>query len=305
MSDAVRMAAMVGIKRLASVWTRLGLRRFPRLKRVYRRMMIAASPPTLHFEAGGRRFSFTTNEPGCGVDMARGRYEPLMTRCLQRALRPGMTFVDVGAHVGYFTMIAARAVGPQGRVVAIEADPDTCNHLRQNIGRNDLENVELRELAVGSGYGTVRLYRDPQGPGYNSIYRLPMTRSEGIEVPQRPLDDVLEGVRPDVIKLDIEGAELDTLKSAKRTLDGHRHLTLFVEINEERLAAAAVTPRELARHLTDAGFTLWLLDDYAGRVARVEDPADRALTGLRWANLLGIRGDDAATTSSRILEGLL
>jgi tRNA G37 N-methylase Trm5 len=82
-----------------------------------------------------------------------GRYEPQETALLQRILRPGMTFVDVGANWGYFTLCGAHLVGRTGRVVSIEVDPRACRTLKANVKRNMLESVTVLEVAAATRRG--------------------------------------------------------------------------------------------------------------------------------------------------------
>src|SRR5258707_10706146 len=87
-----------------------------------------------------------------------GRYEPQETAILQHVLRPGMTFVDVGANWGYFTLAGAFLVGPTGRVVSVEADPRACWTVQSNLDRNAQGNVALHNIAASDAIGTLHLH---------------------------------------------------------------------------------------------------------------------------------------------------
>ena len=143
-----------------------------------------------------------------------GRYEPQETALLQLLLRSGMTFVDVGANWGYFSLAAARMVGPAGRVVSVEADPRACRTLRANVARNTLDAVAVVEMAASDRSGTLQLQEYEADASDSGSYGVTSTTTvvgggRAFTVAARALDDVLDeaGVdRVDLLKMDIEGA---------------------------------------------------------------------------------------------------
>ena len=126
-----------------------------------------------------------------------GRYEPQETALLQQILRPGMTFVDIGANWGYFTLCAAHLVGRTGRVVSIEVDPRACRTLKANVERNRLESVTILEMAASDAPGVLRL-REYEGHA-NDSGNFGLVGAEAIgdrrrqfDVTAAPIDDVLD-----------------------------------------------------------------------------------------------------------------
>ena len=121
--------------------------------------------------------------------MARSEYEPRKLEVMERLLKPGMTFVDVGANLGYFTLLAAKLVGPEGRVIAFEPHPDNTRRLRISIAANDYDNVLVCEMAIGHP-GTERglLYLGQQS-GQHTL--LPGVRPGGLVI------DVVQKFRAD------------------------------------------------------------------------------------------------------------
>lgn len=163
-----------------------------------------------------------------GTEIYRHGYiEADLTRVLIGNLRPGMVFVDVGAHYGYHSLIASQMVGPDGVVVSLEPTPKTFELLRRNVdGRG---NVRARQAAVGEAPATVRLH--DYGSGHSALNTL----LEGPRVPpaeRRRLRDVsylvtcvtldqllaTESLVPDLIKLDAEGSELSILRGMRQLL---------------------------------------------------------------------------------------
>lgn len=151
-----------------------------------------------------------------------GIWEPNITDFVAKRLRVGDTFVDVGAHVGYYTLMASRIVGDRGRVVAIEASPRNYEILRSNLELNqDLRNVRTINIAVTDSVRHVDLYSGPEyNVGMTSTYQRPRFRFEAV-VPGAPPYDILifHGViDARLIKIDVEGSETLVLRNVNDLL---------------------------------------------------------------------------------------
>jgi FkbM family methyltransferase len=169
-----------------------------------------------------------------------GQWEPEVTRLIKQRLGPGHTFVDVGANLGWYTLLAADAVGPTGRVVAIEASPMNFSRLEENVNNNRLENVRLVNEAVWSSQGLLSLFQGPpQHSGISTVVPSFAERHRGYEkagqIRARPLPELLN---PDeiatlrVLKIDVEGAEGEVLLGFEPMLDSAPDdLEIFLELN--------------------------------------------------------------------------
>lgn len=181
------------------------------------------------------------------------RERPVMAE-IQRLLRPGDTFVDAGANIGFFTVMASRLVGDSGRVIAVEMMPDTASRLRHHVARNGAANVEIVEVALADRSGGSVTARVQVGKfGQASIARL---HDEGaareLQVPTATLDDVVGDTGPiRLMKMDLEGAEERAVVGAVNALD-RTHALIY----EERSDA----PDAVAARLRDLGFALRQLD---------------------------------------------
>lgn len=167
----------------------------------------------------------------------RGDYEPWMVEWLKNFLYPGGTFVDVGAHIGYFTLIAADIVGPKGHVIAFEPDPRNASILTANVnsaGKDDM--VKIVRAAVGAKSGTI-LFQS--GHDYCSRIAAEGECSETIVVVQRTLNefDLPQGT---VIKVDVEGAEVDVLQGATNHLEDKK-TTWIIEAHGSDLEQTIIT----------------------------------------------------------------
>ena len=152
---------------------------------------------------------------------ATGHHEPWMQELLQSELPRGGCFYDLGAHSGFFALLAARQVGPAGAVLAVEADPANAAIVRGNVARNSLTQISVLESAVWSSSGHVTFASASESThGHISASATAGARS----VAAVSLDDLVyrDGRRPpDFIKMDVEGAEWDVLQGARRLLNEH------------------------------------------------------------------------------------
>ena len=123
--------------------------------------LLACRQPT-EVEVGGLAFDVHPADFGVTFEIAStGDYEPVTRASCIAALHPGMTFIDIGAHVGLFAVPAAMAVGRDGRVIAFEPDPDNRRLLTRNVARHGLENVTIVDAAVADRQGEITLKRSP------------------------------------------------------------------------------------------------------------------------------------------------
>jgi FkbM family methyltransferase len=198
-----------------------------------------------------------------------GRYEPNEFHALSRFLRPGMTFIDVGANMGLYTLFAAKRLQDGGRVVSIEPSQRERAVLQQNIELNQLPNVTVLPAAACERAGEVELLvADSQYSGHNTLgdfgYNTPLDHRE--VVPAITLDSLLESEPPervDVIKMDIEGGELSALRGAHEILSQHRP-ALLLELSDRALAYQKATSAEVLSVLESHGYRVYGFDRQSG-----------------------------------------
>ena len=163
--------------------------------------------------------------PRTGKTYFEGGGEPEVQEALQRHLRAGMTFYDIGANIGFFSLLAARLVGKEGRVVAFEADPEIASRLREHVGRNEFGWITVEEKAVWSEPRTVFFARtDPAtSPDRGLGHVVSASASDTIQVSAESLDDYTwTQPAPGFIKCDVEGAEVEVFRGAQRLLKEER-----------------------------------------------------------------------------------
>jgi FkbM family methyltransferase len=217
-----------------------------------------------HFTVGTEYGSFT----GDSSDMLAkyiyyfGQWEPEVSHLIKQRLRPGQTFVDVGANSGWYTLLAANAVGPTGRVIAIEASPTTFDQLKDNIDNNGLRNVRLVNEAVWSSQSLLPLF---QGPPSHSVISTVMSSfaerrrcAAAGQIRARPLSEILDAseiATLRILKIDVEGAEQEVIRGFEPVLDSvPDDLEIFLELNPADYDAAG-----LLSSLRQRGFRAWII----------------------------------------------
>ena len=196
-----------------------------------------------------------------------GVWEPNLTSFLSRRLRQGDVFVDVGANIGYFSLLASRLVGREGKVIAIEASPNIFAMLSDNLTRNHTTNVEATNLAIADVHGTTKLFLGSESNiGQTGTVSRPGSRYE-CDVPTAPLDGVLgtDAGRVRFVKVDVEGAEWPVLQGMRELLRyGAPGLEVFVELTPKSLRACGKSVDDVLAMFADCGFLPYTIEnDYS------------------------------------------
>src|SRR5215467_1095135 len=187
-------------------------------------------------------------------ELMYGEFEKQETEFLRKLLRRDMTMVDVGAHHGFYTLLAAKRVGWHGRVVAIEPSPRECARLEKHLRLNRCSNVELIACAAGEDPGHADLYLVDGFNDWCNSLRPPATAEpvRRMRVPVRRLDDILSELdisKVDFMKLDAEGAELSVLYGALKLLNRQSRPAMLVEVQDVRSRRWGYAAREILQFL--------------------------------------------------------
>jgi FkbM family methyltransferase len=193
---------------------------------------------------------------------------------LRAWLRPGDTYVDVGANIGALALHAAALVGDSGHVTAIEAHPRTFGFLRDNVALNRSRNVTVLNFAVGDRAGTLR-FSDVKSDEKNGV-----AEDGGLELPVRTLDELVGGSGGAIrlLKLDVEGFELNVLRGAGAVLA--RTECVYFEVSQ-RSSLYGYASEDVVAALDAAGFSVLGLDG--------EPVARPFVAGRRADNLVAVR----------------
>ncbi|MBC8324214.1 MAG: FkbM family methyltransferase [Verrucomicrobia subdivision 3 bacterium] len=219
-----------------------------------------------------------------------GVYEKAETAFFQIACREGMTFLDVGANIGYYTALAARAVGPNGKIIALEPDPDSFKYLEQTIAANVAENVQAFPVAASDAPAKLPLYISADNRGDNRLYAPGESRPK-IEVEAVAPDALLAENKidtVDLIKIDVQGYEPKVIDGLRDTITRSPKLTLLTEFWPKGIRDAGGDPTEFLNTLRDLNLTLHELNAN-GELTELTDDADLIARhpGRRYTNLVG------------------
>lgn len=205
-----------------------------------------------------------------------GVYEIEKTNAIIHLLKPGSTFVDVGANVGDYSLLAARLVGDAGKVLCFEPERRNLDLLERGVDLNGYKNVEVYQVALSDNNGQATLHLGEIG-GYHSLLGGLSSRQAGtVTVATRTLDAFLEESgrdRVDMMKIDVEGAEMQVLAGARATLEKNLDIVLFVEIHSQ----LGVNPAEVCDFLSQLGFSLFQTSAPFDKPLRVHDKLEELL----------------------------
>jgi FkbM family methyltransferase len=210
-------------------------------------------------------------------------WEPDEAAWLRSVLAPGQTVVDVGANVGYFTVLMSHAVGPEGTVVAVEPEEGNLALLDANLRRNGCENVRVVRAAAWDRAGTLALRRSAVNAGDHQVHP-----AGGGDVPCVALDDVLEGAAVDVVKIDTQGADHYVVLGLARTLRASPRARLLIEFWMDSMFERSVSAEDVLVIYRALGRPIGLLQA-GGHVRWVDDHEVLATAHAaqdHWVNLV-------------------
>lgn len=227
-----------------------------------------------------------------------GVWEEWTEAVLRKLVRPGMHAVEVGANVGFFTLVLAQCVGERGRVLAFEADAALASIARDNVEINGFERrCEVVHAAAGERTGTATFYAAARQRGngtlladFEQLEHNPEAQRTRVEVAMTTLDDICaaRALAPNIVKIDAEGAETMVLRGAEQLLAGNGALTVVLEFVPRFVRAAGDDPASFLQRFVDRGFRLHRIDERKRAIA----PAGfDALLALDASELVLIRGE--------------
>lgn len=214
----------------------------------------------------GRRFRVDPTEPQFWMGLIdRGAFEPRLTAMMRSLVKHGHTVIDAGANFGWFTTLFSAAAGPLGAVHAFEPMPQTAAVLRENCALNSCENVTVVEMALGASSGIAELVLERgRACGDASLFGARELGGRVHRCRVTTLDEYVRSTRinrVDVIKCDVEGAELLFLQGAARTIEEYRPV-VAIELNPATLARAGCKPRDVLQELARrANYTFHIVDE--------------------------------------------
>jgi len=215
----------------------------------------------------GRDVKFVLNaDPTSTADantafyLARNGYcEPEVAHLMARVIREGDHVIDIGANIGFFTLLLAKLVGPNGAVTAFEPSPGTFAKLRENVRLNGFKHVSCMQQALSDKVKSAHLHM-AMDSGRNALARSPSTIS-AMPLTTAPLKDSIGASTCRLIKMDAEGAELDIALGAGHLFTPAATPYIVSELNNEALVSMNTTPARYRKWMHTIGYDMFLLHD--------------------------------------------
>ncbi|MBW8049692.1 MAG: FkbM family methyltransferase [Cytophagales bacterium] len=223
----------------------------------------------------------------------RGSHEPFTTEFVKTQINKNDIVIDLGANIGYYTLIFARCVGEGGVVFAFEPDPDNFQLLVKNVKVNGYHNVILINKAVSNYTGKIKLYLSEDNYGDHRIYK-PLERRKSIEIESIRLDDYFKdkNIEINFIKMDIQGAEYGAIQGMSSILKKYEKIKMITEFWPIGLQQTDIEPEDYINLLHKTGFKVFCVDEQKKQVKHfdITELLERFISSKeKFANLLCIK----------------
>jgi len=195
-------------------------------------------------------------------------YEPETFLAFEHILKPGDTFIDVGTHIGFFSLVASRMVGDSGKVISFELNPTNYAHLLTHMNINEIKNILPHNWAVSDKSGPTEFYNNTDNDGGHSLWDCGK-HEFNIKSKENPksiisysiaIDDYFDSnCKVNLMKIDTEGAEVLVLKGMQNLLK-RDHPIVVAEVNEFGLKQMGFSYTDLRKIMSDIGYRCWKLD---------------------------------------------
>jgi FkbM family methyltransferase len=224
--------------------------------------------------------------------LALSKFEPYETAIFKEMVKPGMTIVDIGAHIGYYTLLAAKQAGPHGKVYAFEPEPKNFALLSKNITANNANTIKTFNTALSDQSGTRELFIEKYNKGHHSFAKNVNT-VETIRVTTTTLDETMKNngsPEINILKIDVEGAEPIVLRGMRETIKRSPKMTIFTEVYPRSMTKLGESAEAYLNELTSMGFTLSVIDESKGTITPITNIGEfmRSFgTGETFKNIIG------------------
>lgn len=191
-------------------------------------------------------------------------YEEYETEFLKKIIKNGNIVLDVGANIGYWTLIFAKLVGDKGKVFAFEPDPENYRLLLKNIAANQVRNTIPIQKAVSNHNGKTTLFQSSDNKGDHRINDFYVfdgdDQRKKIEIECVTLDSVFKEQRIDFVKMDIQGAEMLAIDGMTEILSRNPTMSLLIEFWPFAIEKSGFSPREFIERILQFGFSIFSLE---------------------------------------------
>ena len=193
-----------------------------------------------------------------------GIWEPIETDFVRNTIKNNEVVLDIGANIGYYTLILAKLVGDGGQVFCFEPEPNNFQKLKKNIEKNKYQNVVCENIAISNKNGEIQLYLSERSIGQHKIYNSDAVSEKSITVKTSSLDNYFKNnkLREKIsfIKIDIEGAEFFVLDGMQTILKNNKKLKILLEFDPNQIKDSGTTSNDLLNLLNGEGFEFFFVN---------------------------------------------
>jgi FkbM family methyltransferase len=334
---AIRSALLSGFEKTSELLQRTAMRRIPGVGRVHHLLYsllngllwlwpgLGRGKKVLEIQGSKMYIDVHDKDPSMRCTFRayalRHIHEEHTTELFKKVIREGDVVVDLGANLGYFTLLAAKLIGKRGRVYSFEPEPRNYHYLLKNIELNGYDNVSAMQKAVSDRSGKVKLYVCAYDSGHHTINQYEGIKAynpnfagdkkDFVEVATVTLDEFFEGMKQpiSVIKMDVEGAEMLALSGMDRVVRENEDIKMFVEFFPLLIREMGGSPEEFIRRLLeDYHLSVFVIKgDYSvpgyapnegyPRINSVDELMDLCEEKMDHVNLFVKRGEDMLVRS--------
>ncbi len=243
-------------------------------------------------EIEGRKM-FTQNNDGLALSIFK-IYEPNQTEIVKKYVHEGDIVIDIGAHVGYYTLLMAQLVGENGKVYSFEPDPVNFQLLKKSVEINGFENVVLIQKAVSNITDKVKLFLGDNDSAINRIYDAKLgDAKESIDVESIRIDEYFKenDELVNFIKIDSEGSEVKIINGMKQFLSRNQELVMMTEFFPFLIKKSGDEPNQYLKSLEKSGFSLYNILDKNEKTNKInsENFLESGINSQYCTNLLCIK----------------
>lgn len=210
--------------------------------------------------------------------MMLGKYatESHESEIFKKQLKKDQIVLDIGANIGYYSLLARSIIGPKGKIIAFEPSTENTSLIKKSIDENKFENIIVVEAAVSDHEGYGELFLSPYYKSEHSLFDYHYSSGEhkgGIQKTKLiTIDSFLENsgdLKVDIIKMDVEGSEKNAINGMKKTMEFNKKLTLITEFWPQGFKNSDVKPEDFFEILTSLGFQIYHIDEFLQKTYQV------------------------------------
>jgi len=202
-------------------------------------------------------------------------FEPFETKIVKKSIKKGDVVLDIGANIGYYSLIFAKLIGQQGKVFSFEPEPSNFKLLKKNVEINNYNNIILQNSAVSNNNGKIKLYLSHEQSGTHRIFPSTICSEDFVEVDMIRLDDYFENYllkeKISFVKIDVEGAELGVLEGMRSILEANHKLQILIEFIPPNIREFGANPMDVLNLLENYNFKIYLLNNKTLKMEEIHE----------------------------------